>query len=160
MNINVLKSKKQQGAEQKANNFDPPIDVLIFVCSNMSSIYLFFIAALDLKGIFFNVRMLRCCFKDATKYTFLQQHRSLIIFQCICQGTLPVMDVVESWKGSRLCLSYSWFTFCCMLRPGRISMYNTTTPLQKIQRKHVPCFGTFVNKIKESYCFIVLQVRC
>ena len=66
----------------------------------MTSSYLFFIAALDLTGIFFNVRMLRCCFKDATKHTFLQQHRSLIIFQCICQVTLFVMDVVESWKRS------------------------------------------------------------
>ena len=65
----------------------------------MSSIYLFFITALDLTGIFFNVRMLRCCFKDAKKYTFLQQHRSLTISQCICQVTLLVMDVVESWKG-------------------------------------------------------------
>ena len=65
----------------------------------MSWIYLFFVAALDLTGIFFNVRMLRCCFKDATKYTFLQQHRSLTISQCICQVTLLVMDVVESWKG-------------------------------------------------------------
>jgi len=56
-------------------------------------------AALDLAGIIFNVRMLRSCFKDKTKYTFLQKCRTLTICQCACQVTILVANAVESWKG-------------------------------------------------------------
>ena len=56
-------------------------------------------AALDLAGIIFNLRMLRSCFKDKTKYTFLQKCRTLAICQCACQVTILVADAVESWKG-------------------------------------------------------------
>jgi len=55
--------------------------------------------ALDLAGIIFNMRMLRSCFKDKTKYTFLQKFRALAICQCACQVVILVADAVESWKG-------------------------------------------------------------
>ena len=56
-------------------------------------------AALDLAGIICNIRMLRSCFKDKTKYTFLQKCRTLTICQCACQVIILVADGVESWKG-------------------------------------------------------------
>ena len=55
--------------------------------------------ALDLAGITLNIRMLRSCFKDKTKYTFLQKCRTLAICQCACQVVILVADAVESWKG-------------------------------------------------------------
>ena len=65
----------------------------------MRLVYLLFIAALDLAGIVLNMRMLRSCFKDKTKYTFLQKCRTLAICQCACQVTILVADAVGSWKG-------------------------------------------------------------
>ena len=56
-------------------------------------------AALDLTGIIFNLRMLRSCFKDKTKYTFLQKCRTLAICQCACKVVTLVADAAESWKG-------------------------------------------------------------
>ena len=56
-------------------------------------------AALDLAGIIFNLRMLRSCFKDKTKYRFLQKCRALTICQCACQVTILLADGIESWKG-------------------------------------------------------------
>ena len=54
---------------------------------------------LDLAALVFNVRMLRTCFKDKTKYKFLQRGRILVICQCTCQVTILVTDAIESWKG-------------------------------------------------------------
>jgi len=65
----------------------------------MSLIYTLLMAALDLAGIIFNMQMLRGCFKDKTKYTFLQKCRTLTICQCVCQVTILVADAAESWKG-------------------------------------------------------------
>ena len=65
----------------------------------MKLIYALFMAALDLAGTFFNIRMLRSCFKDKTKYTFLQNCRTLTICQCACQVIILAADAVESWKG-------------------------------------------------------------
>ena len=56
-------------------------------------------AAVDLAGVFFNIRMLRSCFKDKTKNTFLQRSRVLAIWQVTCQATILVMDAAESWIG-------------------------------------------------------------
>ena len=56
-------------------------------------------AALDLAGITINLRMLRNCFKNKTKYKFLQQCRTLAICQCACQVIILLVDAVESWKG-------------------------------------------------------------
>ena len=55
-------------------------------------------AVLDLVGVFFNIRMLRSCFKDKTKYKFLQKCRVLVIFQSAYQVTILVTNAVESWK--------------------------------------------------------------
>ena len=65
----------------------------------MSLVYTLLMAALDLAGIIFNIRMLRSCFKDKTKYTFLQKCRTLTICQCACHVIILVADAVESWKG-------------------------------------------------------------
>ena len=65
----------------------------------MSLIYTLLIAALDLAGIIFNLRMLRSCFKDKTKYNFLQKCRTLAICQCACQVIILLAEAVESWKG-------------------------------------------------------------
>lgn len=65
----------------------------------MSLVYRLLMAALDLTGIVFNLRMLRSCFKDKIKYTFLQKCRAVAVCQCACQVTILVADAVESWKG-------------------------------------------------------------
>ena len=65
----------------------------------MSLIYTLLMAALDLAGITFNLRMLRSCFKNKTMYTFLQKCRTLAISQCVCQVIILLADAVESWKG-------------------------------------------------------------
>ena len=61
--------------------------------------YTLFMAALDLAGITFNLRMLRSCFKNKENYTFLQKCQTLAICQCACQVTILVADAVEMWKG-------------------------------------------------------------
>lgn len=43
--------------------------------------------------------MLRSCFKDKTKYTFLEKCRALAIWQCACQVTILVTSVAESCRG-------------------------------------------------------------
>ena len=62
---------------------------------NMDLIYLV-LAAVDLAGVVFNMRMLQSCFKDKTKNTFVQRSRMLAIWQVTCQATILVMDAVES----------------------------------------------------------------
>ena len=64
----------------------------------MNLIYLV-LAAVDLAGIFFNIGMLRSCFKEKTKNTFVQRKRMLAIWQVICQATILVMDAAKSWNG-------------------------------------------------------------
>ena len=58
-----------------------------------------FLALLQLAAVAFNLRMLLSCFKDRTKYPFLQRGRMFFICQWICQVTVLVADAVESWKG-------------------------------------------------------------
>ena len=65
----------------------------------MRLIYTLLMAALDLAGIISNLRMLRSCFKDKTKHTFLQKCRTLAICQCACQVIILLAEAVESWKG-------------------------------------------------------------
>ena len=65
----------------------------------MSLIYTLLMAALDLAGIIFNLRMLRSCFKEKERYTFLQKCRTLAICQCACQVLILLADAVESSKG-------------------------------------------------------------
>lgn len=65
----------------------------------MSLTYWLVIAALDLAGVIFSARMLRRCFQDKMKNTFLYKYRTLAICQCACQATFVVTDAVQSWKG-------------------------------------------------------------
>ena len=65
----------------------------------MCLIYRLFIAAFDLAGIVCSIQMLWNCFKDETKYKFLQKCRSLAIFQCACQVAILVTNAVQSWPG-------------------------------------------------------------
>lgn len=65
----------------------------------MCLIYMVVTAALDLAGIVLNMRMLWSCFKDKTKYKFLQRCRSLTISQCACQVTILLTNAVQSWPG-------------------------------------------------------------
>ena len=58
-----------------------------------------FMAVLDLPAVVLNVRMLLSCFKDKTKYKFLQKGRILVICQFACNVTIIVTDAIESWKG-------------------------------------------------------------
>ena len=67
--------------------------------STMNLMYPLLMAALDLAGITLNLRMLRSCFKDKTKYRFLQNCRTLAICQCACQVIILLADAVSSWKG-------------------------------------------------------------
>lgn len=64
----------------------------------MNSIHFLLLAVLDLLGVFFNVRMLLSCFKDKTKYKFLQKCRGLSIFQCACQFVIVITGAVDSWR--------------------------------------------------------------
>ena len=76
-------------------------------------------AALDLAGVFFNIRMLRSCLKDRTKYTFLQKCRALVICQFAYQVTILVTNAVESWQ---LLLDIQPRECCYILRVLSISM--------------------------------------
>ena len=67
--------------------------------STMGLMYTLLMAALDLAGITLNLRMLRNCFKDKTKYRFLQKCRTLAICQCTCQVIILLADALSSWKG-------------------------------------------------------------
>ena len=70
-----------------------------FSVSTMSLIYTLLMAALDLAGIIFNLQMLRSCFKDKEKYTFLQKCRTLAICQCVCQVIILLADGLEMSEG-------------------------------------------------------------
>ena len=65
----------------------------------MGLIFMIFLSLLELTAVVFNLRMLLSCFKDKTKYPFLQRGRMFFICQWICQVTILVADAVESWKG-------------------------------------------------------------
>ena len=64
----------------------------------MNLIDMLLLGALDLAGVFFNMRMLLSCFRDKTDYTFLQKCRTLTVFQCLYQVTILVANAVQSWK--------------------------------------------------------------
>lgn len=74
----------------------PPIS---FIFSHiMGLIFMIFLTVLELTAVVFNLRLLLSCFKDKTKYTFLQRGRMFLVVQWICQVTILVADAVESWK--------------------------------------------------------------
>ena len=65
----------------------------------MSLIHLVLIAALDLAGVFFNLRILWRCFSEQTKNSFAKNCRALAVWQFVCQVMIAVADALEFWKG-------------------------------------------------------------
>ncbi|XP_022784352.1 uncharacterized protein LOC111324954 [Stylophora pistillata] len=65
----------------------------------MTWLPIFVLSGLDIVALFFNVRMLIICFKDESKYTFLENCRALAICQGACQVTILISDSVEWWNG-------------------------------------------------------------
>ena len=65
----------------------------------MSLMHLVLIVAIDLAGVVCNIRLLWRCFKEKTQNSFLQNCRSLTIWQSAFQVMIVVADAVELWKG-------------------------------------------------------------
>ena len=66
----------------------------------MSSIILLFsLSALDLAGVFFNIRMLLTCFKDKKTCTHLHKFRPLVFCQFVYQVTILATTTIEAWRG-------------------------------------------------------------
>ena len=65
----------------------------------MSWIYIIILAALDLAGVNFNVRMLLSCFTSEIKRPFLQKYRPLVICQFVYQVSTLAMNSIEAWSG-------------------------------------------------------------
>ena len=64
----------------------------------MSLTHFLLLTVLDFVGVYFNMRMLAYCFKDKTKYKFLQKCRGLSIFQSACQFVIVITGAVDSWR--------------------------------------------------------------
>lgn len=64
------------------------------VITAMNPSYLI-LMALHLVGVLFNIRMLASCFKDKVNHTILQKSRPFMIWQCILQVTLLVLNADE-----------------------------------------------------------------
>ena len=60
---------------------------------------LLLIAALDLAGVFFSIRMLLSCFKDKPNRTLLQRYKFVVIFQFVYHVTVLAINTVEAWRG-------------------------------------------------------------
>ena len=60
---------------------------------------LLLIAALDLAGVFFSIRMLLSCFKDKPNRTLLQRYKFAVIFQFVYHVTVLAINTVEAWRG-------------------------------------------------------------
>jgi len=58
-----------------------------------------FMAALDLAGIHFNIRMLLSCFKNDRKLAFLQKYKPFVICQFVYQVSVLAMNTIEAWSG-------------------------------------------------------------
>ena len=58
----------------------------------MNLTVLFLIAALDLVGVFFGIRMLLSCFKDKPKCTLLQRYKFAVIFQFVYHVTVLAIN--------------------------------------------------------------------
>ena len=57
------------------------------------------LAALDLAGVYFNVRMLLSCFTVEPKRAFLHKYRPLVICQFVFQVSILAMNNIEAWSG-------------------------------------------------------------
>ena len=64
----------------------------------MNWIYII-LAALDLAGVYFNVRMLLSCFTIEPKREFLHKYRPLVICQFVYQVSVLAMNSIEAWSG-------------------------------------------------------------
>ena len=64
----------------------------------MSLIVVVFVA-LDLAGIYFNIRMLLSCFKKNRKHTFLQKYRPFVICQFVYQVLVLATNTIQAWSG-------------------------------------------------------------
>lgn len=108
-------------------------------------------AVLDLAGVFFNIRMLRSCFKDKTKYTFLEKCRALAIWQCVCQVTILATSVAESWRGfddqhRDFCNIFSLLTISTIFL-----LVSNTTAILMIDFGH-PLVGSSKLKMSAAMC--------
>ena len=65
----------------------------------MNLTVLLLIAALDLVGVFFGIRMLLSCFKDKPNRTLLQKYKLAVICQFVYQVTVLAINTVEAWRG-------------------------------------------------------------
>ncbi|KAL9983580.1 hypothetical protein ACROYT_G005775 [Oculina patagonica] len=63
----------------------------------MSSMYIPLITAFGLVGVFFNLQMLLACFRNKTKYTFLQNIWAFVICQFAYHVSVLVMNTVYLW---------------------------------------------------------------
>ena len=57
------------------------------------------LAALDLAGVYFNVRMLLSCLTIEPKRAFLRKCRPLVICQFVYQVSVLAMNSIEAWSG-------------------------------------------------------------
>ena len=90
----------------------------------MTWLLLLLISGMNLAAVFFDVRLLRTCFKYKSKYEFLKWCRVLALCQGACQVIILVADSVEWWNGSTilpgetcsffrvLCLSVMFYQTC------------------------------------------------
>lgn len=115
--------------------------------------FLLLISVLDLAAVFFNGRMLLGCFKDKTKYKFIQKCWILASLQAACQVAIIIADVAEWWNGFRVQLTES----CNVLRILSLSMMffqtcNLTAiitvyyehPVGHEERKSFSCLSMYV----------------
>lgn len=65
----------------------------------MTWLLLLVLSVMDIAAVYFNVRMLIICFKDKTKYKFLESCRVLAICQGACHVIILVADTAEWWNG-------------------------------------------------------------
>ena len=65
----------------------------------MNLTVLLLIAALDLAGVFFGIRMLLSCFKDKPNRTLFQKYKLAVIFQFVYQVTVLAINTVEAGRG-------------------------------------------------------------
>lgn len=88
------------------------------VMSSSAVSFLLLISVLDLAAVFFNGRMLLGCFRDKTKYKFIQKCWILASLQAACQVAIIIADAAEWWNGFPVQLTES----CNVLRVLSLSM--------------------------------------
>ena len=86
----------------------------------MSLMYVMFVAAYDLVGLFFNILMLWNCFRLSNiKNTFVQMCKILAVCHSACQVMIVVTDAVEWWQGfeksRQSCNIFRVLSICMMI---------------------------------------------